>query len=238
MHRGYLKLWRALQDWEWYTDSKMVHLFIHLLIRANIRDEKWRGVEVKRGQIIVGRRVLSAETGISQQSIRTCLNRLKSTNEVTIKTTSKYSIITILEYEKYQSNDNGQPSNQPTNQPATNQQLTSNQPLIKKAKKAKNNNNADVTISDDVKKLISEYEEMSGRKVLSVSKTRANKVKSALKQFGREKIIQSWAAMSLNDFLRGRDQSNGKDYFTFDYALRPDKIEDYFNHYQKVTNAS
>ena len=122
---GWIKLHRKLVDWEWYTDSKMVHLLFHLVAKANHKDGKWQGIEVNRGQLITGRDVLKSQTGISTQSIRTCLDRLKSTNEITIKSTNKYSVITIVNYDSYQLNENT--NQQLTNkQPTTNQQLTTN----------------------------------------------------------------------------------------------------------------
>ena len=130
---GWIKIHRSILKWEWYQDSKMVHLFIHLLFEANFDDRKWRGMEIKRGQLVTGRKALSAATGISQQSIRTCLARLEHTGEITRKSTNKYSIITINNYNKYQIKEN--PS-----QPTINQQSTSNQPHNKKYKKEKNKN--------------------------------------------------------------------------------------------------
>lgn len=136
---GWIKLYRVLKEWEWYKDSHMVHLFIHLLLSANRQDGKWRGIEVKRGQLITGRIELSNETGISQRSIRTCIERLKSTNELTIKTTNKYSIITICKYEDYQSEKqtiDQQDDNQPTNnRPTIDQQSTTNKKEEKEKKK-------------------------------------------------------------------------------------------------------
>jgi len=116
---GWVKIHRKLEEWEWYTDSKSVHLFIHILIKSNHVARKWRGVDVFPGQFITSRDKLSAQTGISTQAVRTILGRLKSTNEITIKTTSKYTMITVCNWGTYQ-NDAG----------AINQQiqLTSNQP--------------------------------------------------------------------------------------------------------------
>jgi hypothetical protein len=100
---------------------------MHLVSKANHKDGRWQGIEIKRGQLITGRKTLKTETGISEQSIRTCLSNLKSTNEVTIQSTKHYSVITICNYERYQGVDNqDQPSNQPANQPTPNQRLTTN----------------------------------------------------------------------------------------------------------------
>jgi hypothetical protein len=80
----------------------MVHLFIHLLLNANHEVGNWRGVEVKRGQILTGLNSLNKKTGISIRTLRTCLDRLEKTKEIDRKTTNRYSIITICNYESYQ----------------------------------------------------------------------------------------------------------------------------------------
>jgi len=154
--QGWIKLHRKLVDWEWYTDSQAVHLFIHLVIHANFEDKKWRGILVKRGQFITGRHELSAATGISEQSIRTNITRLKSTNEITSTSTSKYTIYTIVNYDKFQGLDDKPTStstSQLTNdQPATNQQLTT-------TKNEKNINNEKKEVITPPKKYSDEFEE-------------------------------------------------------------------------------
>ena len=98
----WLKLYRKFEKWEWYTDSNTKCLFIHLLLKANYEDTKWQGIEIKRGQFITSLNNLSIQTNISIRSLRTSLERLKSTSEVAYKTTSKYTIITVLNYNRYQ----------------------------------------------------------------------------------------------------------------------------------------
>jgi len=119
-----------------------VHLFIHILIKANHAPRKWRGIDIQSGQFITSRDKLSAETGISQQSVRTILKRMQDTNEITIKSTSKYTMLTVCNWATYQTGcgEINQPANQQStseltnDQPATNQQLTTN----KNDKKVKN----------------------------------------------------------------------------------------------------
>ena len=136
-NEGWIKLHRKFMTWEWYADDHMVRLFVHLLLEANHKPQRWRGILIERGQLVTGRFKLSENTGISEQSIRTCLNRLKSTSEITIKSTSKYSIITICNYNKY--NLATTEINQQINQ-QSNQQLTSNQPATNQQLTTSNNN--------------------------------------------------------------------------------------------------
>jgi hypothetical protein len=120
---SWIKLYRKFDKWEWFNCSEMVHLFIYLLLNANNFDSEWRGVKIKRGQILTGRKILHEKTNISEQTLRTCLRRLENTKEITIQSTNQFSIITICNYEIYQESKNG--INQPSNQP-----LTSDQPAI------------------------------------------------------------------------------------------------------------
>lgn len=138
MNESYIKVFRRLLEWEWYNDSKMVHLFIHLLLKANYTDGKFKGILVKRGQLITGRNSLSDATGISTQSIRTCLDRLISTNELTIESTNSFSLITIVKYEEYQFFE--KKSTSKSTSKLTNDQQTDNQQLTTIEEGNKDNN--------------------------------------------------------------------------------------------------
>lgn len=134
MNEGFIKLYRKLEDWQWADNPEMVAILVHLLLMANYADGRRFGVEVKRGQVLTGRKELAKKCGVSEQKIRTFLTRLKSTNAITIKSTNKYSIITICNWDCYQgSTEWNQPTNSPSSQPTNNQQTTT----IKEFKKKK-----------------------------------------------------------------------------------------------------
>lgn len=120
----YIKVFRRMLKWEWYTDTNTKVLFLHCLLKANWRDTKWRGRVVRRGEFITSLPSLSKETGLTVQEVRTALNHLKSTGELTDKTYSKFRVITINSYDEYQT-INRQSNRQSTgNQQATNRQVT------------------------------------------------------------------------------------------------------------------
>ena len=122
---GYIKLDRAIRKWRWYTKKNMLNVWIELLLSAAFEDYYCDGQLIKRGQAMIGREKMAKQLGMGVQELRTCLNRLVSTGEITIQSTNRGSIITIVKWDEYQ----GSPSN--TNQQSnqrTNQQVTSNQP--------------------------------------------------------------------------------------------------------------
>lgn len=128
---GFIKVARGLRDWQWYSKRNMVAIWIELLLTAAFSDYYQDGILVKRGQVITGRKKLAEKLNISEQEIRSCLDRLKSTNEITIKTTNKYSVITIVKYDEYQGKPEwiNQQINQENNQQATNKQPANNQQI-------------------------------------------------------------------------------------------------------------
>lgn len=106
MDIGYIKTFRKITEWEWYTDSETKSLFLHLIIKANVSDSKWRGTVIKRGQVLTSIDKLHTETGLSVKQVRTALKHLQMTGEIVYQTASKganhCSLITVSKYGEYQ----------------------------------------------------------------------------------------------------------------------------------------
>jgi len=128
--QGWIKLHRQILEWEWYSDNNCFRVFLHLLLKANHKEKRFKGIELKVGSIVTSRDLLARETGLSSQQVRTALNKLISTNEITSVTSSQGTILQIVSYEKYQIATNEITNEQPT----SNQQSTTNK-NVKKEKK-------------------------------------------------------------------------------------------------------
>lgn len=133
MNNGWIKLHRSLLDWEWYSDMNVRVVFIHCLLKANCKDVKYKGKDILRGSFATGLELLSRETGLTVAQIRVTLNKLKMTNEITIQTSTEGSIISITNYDLYQSND--KQNDKPIASEMTNESQTNDKPI------ASNNNN-------------------------------------------------------------------------------------------------
>lgn len=121
---GYIKLHRKIVDWEWYDDLNTFKLFVHLLLKVNHKDNKWRGELIKRGTCVTSNASLSAETGLSVQEVKTSLKKLLTTEDITKIATHKNTLIIVTNYNLYQ--DSNLDTNQPSNQEPTNHQPSSN----------------------------------------------------------------------------------------------------------------
>lgn len=119
MHRGYIKIHRKIEEWEWFDDSLTVWFFIRLMMKANWEDKLWHGIIIKRGQFVSSIEHLRFSHGtgrlakrLSTKTVRTLLQRLKNTNELASQSTNNYTLFSIVNYKKYQA-DNDNPKGKP-----------------------------------------------------------------------------------------------------------------------------
>ena len=108
---GYVKIHRKILEWGWYKDINTFRLFIHMLLKANWKEGKFKGTTVPRGSFVSSYPHLAEECGLTINELRSALKHLKSTGEVTVRTNNKYSIFTVNNYCKYQ-DDNSQDDSQ------------------------------------------------------------------------------------------------------------------------------
>ena len=122
---GWIKIHRGLLDWEWYSDTNCVRMALHLLLKANFQTRRWRGITVERGQLVTSRAALARETGLSEREVRTAVSKLEKSDFLTSRATSSYTVVTICNYERYQSTDS---TERPAFGPADDQEETNFRP--------------------------------------------------------------------------------------------------------------
>ena len=120
----YVKISRKILEWEWYKDVNTKVVFFHILLKANWKNGRFQGMEIPRGSFATSYQSLAEETGLTVMNVRTAIKHLKLTQEITVSQHSKFSVITVKNYDAYQT-VNKVANNQLTgNQQATNRQLT------------------------------------------------------------------------------------------------------------------
>tara|TARA_R100000541_G_scaffold16185_1_gene25771 strand:- start:1934 stop:2635 length:702 start_codon:yes stop_codon:yes gene_type:complete len=145
---GWIKLHRQLLEWEWYDEPDTFRLFLHCLLKANHKDNNYRGQIVKAGSFLTSRDLLAKETGLSVQKIRTSLERLELTKELTTKKSKKGTVLQVVKYRNYQQDN-------PQFNPQFNQRLTNNQPTVNQQLTINNNEKNEKNEKNENKKTIS-----------------------------------------------------------------------------------
>lgn len=132
MQRGYVKVWRKISDAGWFKNHKLCTFWLWCLTKASHKEYDMivgcQLVHLMPGEFVFGRKSAAEELDMSEQNLRTLLDFLKTTKNITIKVTNKFSIVSIINWSTYQQDENeiNQQSNQPltSNQPATNHKQT------------------------------------------------------------------------------------------------------------------
>ena len=143
---GWITIYRKIQEKNWYKDSEYVHVWLHLILNANYIDKKIlvneKEIEIKRGQLLTSRKLISEKTGIQQSKIYRILERFANEHQIEQQKTNKYTIITIPNYDLYQKNrqQNEQQQSEQQNEHQSEQQNEHN--II-------NNNNIPITTTNN-----------------------------------------------------------------------------------------
>lgn len=123
---AWILLYKKFLNWEWYDHPPTKDVFLHCLLSANFIDENWKGQKIKRGQFPTSVEKLATTLGLTVQQTRTALKNLQTTNEITIQTTNRYSIITVINYNCYQPNVKQGKGLRGNNKQTTNKQQAKN----------------------------------------------------------------------------------------------------------------
>jgi len=123
-----------------FTNPLTCHLAIYLLLKANHEPHSFifneERITINKGQVLTGLKKIVKESGLSFQSARTALRTLSAPTIafLTIKSTNRFSLVSICKYEDYQADLTTKSTNK---QQTSNKQATTN----KNDKNVKNDKN-------------------------------------------------------------------------------------------------
>ena len=164
-NNGYVKLHRKLFEWEWWDDINTFRLFVTILLLANWKPKRWRGRVIPRGSCWTSIPELAKKSGLTYQQTRTALDKLISTGEITDKVTSRGRLVTVANYDVYQSDVENvtdkitdiNADNQQTNNRQVNRQVTTTEEHIrtKEYKELKEQQQDGRSIAIDINEILS-----------------------------------------------------------------------------------
>lgn len=242
---SWIRIYRSLINWEWFKSDNMVRLFLYLLLSANYKENKYRGFTVGVGELVTSLHELHQATGISVRSLRTCINRLKTTHEVTTRTTNKFTIITICNYEFYQgevTKDDKQNDTQSDIQ-TTNKRQTNDKPIYTEERKNKKKGITKVIPKEEKYRDVLDLFNStctSFPKVKSLTKSRVEKIRLRLSEMddNMDTLKSVFVGMESSEFLRGINDSGWR--ASFDWVFENDKnwVKVFEGNYQKSITKS
>lgn len=109
MKENWIKLHRKLTDSAVFSDANCLKAWIYILCNVAYRDHDtiYRGevVHLQAGQMITGRKILANELDISEKQTYKLLKTLEKLGNISIKADNRFSLITVVNWGFYQSDD-------------------------------------------------------------------------------------------------------------------------------------
>lgn len=226
MDEGFIKLFRSMTSWEWYQDANTTRVFLHLLLNANWDDSRFRGFDIPKGSLVTGYNALSEQLGISKQSIRTAIKHLKSTGEITVKSTNKFSIISIANWEKFQvleKTANTQNNTQGNTQLTFNQHSTNTIKEYKEIKNIRREEEEGPSVNPEQVQDLFNKTCIFFKPCMTIGKTSLPKIRELGQNYSLDEIQEVFERANKSKFLQG---SNDRGWSaTFDWIITPDNFE-------------
>lgn len=186
---GWIKIHRKIINKGYYQNSQYVHLWVHLLLKANHEEKEWlfKGKlhKAERGQMLTSRITLSKETGIPQTTIERILKTFENEHQIGQQINTKNRLITILNYEQYQKADTKMDNKRTT----SGQQADTN----KNYKELKNDKEIILHTeqsSEDIKNILNVFVKTINPTLNWGNKTYRKSAESIIKHFGPEKAMK------------------------------------------------
>jgi 23S rRNA A1618 N6-methylase RlmF len=186
---GWIKIHRKFLDWQWFQKPEAVQLFIYMLLKANHKDGNWQGHEIKKGQFITSAQTISNDTKLSLQVVRTLLKKFELTNEIIVKSTNKFTMLTICKYECYQDESNA------TNKQLTNKQQTTNKQLTTNKNEKKEKNEKEVILDSWIEYRKSAKKTLTQQSIKSILVKMENYTNEQCKFVINKSIEQGWQGL-------------------------------------------
>ena len=99
----FIKLDRSIEKWRWYKNGNTLRVFIHLLLNANVVSHDFENITIERGSLATSYESIGVTLNLTVRQVRTALGHLKATGTITTKVYRRFQVITIVNYDYYQS---------------------------------------------------------------------------------------------------------------------------------------
>ena len=82
-----------------YKDHGAMRVMFHLLLTVNYSAVEWQSITIDRGETVTSLKRLSEELGMSKNTLLKSLSTLESSGEISKRTTNKYTLIRVVNYD-------------------------------------------------------------------------------------------------------------------------------------------
>lgn len=228
--QGWISLYRKIQNSFVWTNSDQLKLWLLILMKASHSENKFlfngEELSVSKGQMVTGVNVLASDFNegvkpvnrVAGRTLWRWLKKFEKEQMLSIESTSKYSVITVLNWDEYQQNDNHLSS--------------SGQSSVKHLSTNNNDNNENNKTKVDYGALIKYLNEKTGR---AFHNTEANRklIKARLHDGFTKKDFKLVIDYKSTEWKDNKDMQK---YLRPNTLFAPSHFDDYLNEAKEYLN--
>ena len=243
---GWIKLHRKIRENEiWkreFFDKRSA--WIDLLLRAAHKEEKFlignTIIKLKPGEIFTSEKKLAKDWKWSRHKVRNFLTLLAQTDQIgTPKRTSRYTLLSIVNWKKYQS-DNSEKDTKKNNEGTSKGHQRDTYKNVKNDKNVKDKPNTCVAgNSSATREVFNYWIEKLGHTKSKFSRDRKGKISARLKEgFSVDELKRAIDGCATSSYHMG-DNDNGKVYDNINLIFRnAEKVESFTQYLEKAKKES
>lgn len=224
---GWIKMHRKMLDNPIVCKSSD-HLSVWVYLLLNAAHEEYPAlfqgekIILKPGQLITGRKAIADFLGINESKVKRILTDFESDQQIDRQRSNKNSLISLINWNKYQSSDQQNDQQMTSKRPADDQQVTTN----KKIKNIKKDNKVDnySLRQTEVSQIIEAWNELHLRPVKRIiqSSKRYQMLMDRLEENGVDDILQAIQKIRDSSYLQGIGENSRK--IDLEWFLNPDNF--------------
>lgn len=195
MKKGWIKLHRKILDSPISDNSELAWCWVRFILEASHQEHfiliGLQKIRLLPGQFIWGEKAWGKKLNISSSKARRLKNILKSEEQIEEQITNKYTLITIVNWEKYQGDEEQSDEQVKSKRRASEEQVKTNK-NVKNVNNEKNDKKeihpCESGLSQDIVKIIELFRELSPSLNYG-NKTQRNACEEMIKKFGFEATL-------------------------------------------------
>ena len=227
-------------------DSEYFYVWCWILTYATYEEKRvlfnGKDIVLEKGQLLTTTKHIATSLNINESKVNRILKKLKIEKQIDKQTSSRNTLITVLNWNLYQESDKQNEEQMTNKRQASEEQMKSNRQTNGKPsyynkeriEEHEKKENGDITVTEhetvsrsDIQSVLNAWNELEQYGVRAVTKLRSgtdrhDRLCARIKEYGIDDVLTAIKNIKQSDFLQGKNNKGWA--ITFDWFVRPNNF--------------
>lgn len=227
-------------------DSEYFYVWCWILTYATYEEKRvlfnGKDIVLEKGQLLTTTKHIATSLNINESKVNRILKKLKIEKQIDKQTSSRNTLITVLNWNLYQESDKQNEEQMTNKRQASEEQMKSNRQTNGKPsyynkeriEEHEKKENGDIIVTEhetvsrsDIQSVLNAWNELEQYGVRAVTKLRSgtdrhDRLCARIKEYGIDDVLTAIKNIKQSDFLQGKNNKGWA--ITFDWFVRPNNF--------------